>query len=92
MDQMFETSQKEEDMFHHDWIVSRLAEEQRRDALRQAEQSRKAKHAKPPQAAHQHAFYHALDWTGRRLVKVGEQLQEQHAARHYSSLIHISRG
>lgn len=92
MNQMFEASQKEGDMFHHDWIVSQLAQERRRDALQQAEQSRRAKHAKTSRVVHRHVFYHVLDWTGRRMVNVGGQLQERHAARHQPSLSHTSRG
>ncbi len=79
-------------MFQHDWIVSQLAQERRSEALRLAEQSRRAKYVKTSPEVHRHVFYHMLDWTGHQLVKVGEQLQEQHAARHYSSLIHTSRG
>jgi len=89
---MFEASRKEGDMFHHDWIVSQLAQERQNDALRQAEQSRRAKPVRTAQGTQRHVFYHVLDWTGHRLIRAGEQLQAQHAARHHASLIHTSRG
>jgi hypothetical protein len=79
-------------MFQHDWLAAQLAQDHRRDLLHQAEQERLARQVKSQRTTRGHAFYHALDWTGRRLVTVGDQLQARHAAVHARSLLHTSRG
>jgi len=93
MNQMFETVfKKGEAMFHHDWIASQLAQDHRRDLMQQAEQARLVGQAKTKRAEHAHAFYHALAWTGRKLVTIGDRLQARHSAVHTRAKLHTSRG
>jgi hypothetical protein len=79
-------------MYNQDWIVSRLAQERRRDLLQQAEQDRLARLVGLTPTHDEHKFYHFLDWAGARLVSLGEELQAKHAAYHTRSIIQTPRG
>ena len=72
-------------MYENDWMLWQLAQERQRDLLRQIERERLVRQAQlgRPQG---HAFYHLLDWTGRRLVRWGEHLQARHAVHHTPAL------
>ena len=77
-------------MLHHDWMLSQLAEERRRDLMRQSEQDRLARLADPVRHQRGHTIYHALDLVGRRLIALGERLCARHALYHTQSLAHTT--
>jgi len=79
-------------MIQRDWLLWQLAQERRRDLLRQLEQERLARLADPVRHQRGHTIYHALDLVGRQLITLGEQLCARHAALHARSLLHTSRG
>jgi hypothetical protein len=79
-------------MLQHDWILSQLAEERRRDLLRQSEQDRLARLADSSRHQRGHTIYHALDLVGRQLIALGERLCARHASYHIQSLTHSTRG
>jgi len=79
-------------MLHHDWMLSRLAEEHRQELMRQSEQDRLALLADSGRHQHGHTIYHALDLVGRQLITLGERLCARHASYHTHSLTHITRG
>ena len=80
-------------MFYDDWMLMRLAEERRRDLMRQLELDRLVRlvESARPQRGHRR-LYHALDLAGRQLIAVGEQLCARHAVIHAQALPHTSRG
>ena len=79
-------------MFHNDWVLLKIAEEQRRDLMRQLEHDRLIRQAELANHPHRHALYHVLDWAGRQLVRWGERLQARHAMYHRQALTHTTRG
>ena len=79
-------------MVQHDWLLWQLAQEHRRDLMRQAEQERLARLADPVRHQRGHTIYHALDLVGRQLIALGEHLCARHAAIHAQTLSHTSRG
>jgi hypothetical protein len=79
-------------MFHNDWVLLKLAEERRRDLLRQLERDRLAREAESSHPQRGHTVYHALDWAGRQLVRWGERLQARHAMVHRQALTHTTGG
>jgi hypothetical protein len=83
---------KEADMFYHDWILAQLAQERRRDLVRQLEQDRLVRLADPVRPQRVHTIYHALDLVGRQLIVLGEHLRARHAVSHARALLHSSRG
>jgi hypothetical protein len=83
---------KGEGMLHHDWMLSRLAEEHRRDLMRQSEQDRLVRLADFDGHQHGHTIYHALDLVGRQLIVLGERLCARHALAHSQSLTHTTGG
>ena len=79
-------------MFHNDWMLSKIAEEQRRDLLRQLERDRLIREAESSNQQRRHRLYHVLDWVGRQLVRWGERLQARHAMVHRQALTHTTGG
>ena len=79
-------------MFHNDWTLLKIAEEQRRDLMQQLEHDRLVRQAKLMSHPHRHTLYHALDWIGRQLVRWGERLQARHALSHHQALTHTPGG
>ena len=79
-------------MFHNDWMLSKIAEEQRRDLLRQLERDRLIREAESGNHQRGHMLYHVLDWMGRQLVRWGERLQARHAMVHRQALTHTTGG
>ena len=79
-------------MFHNDWVLLKIAEEQRRDLMRQLERDRLIREAELANPPHRHTLYHVLDWMGRQLVRWGEGLQARHAMYHRQALTHTTRG
>ncbi len=79
-------------MLENDWMLLRLAQERRRDLMRQLERDRLIRQAKLIPQPHGHMLYHILDWMGQQLVRWGERLQARHAIYHRQTLIHTTRG
>jgi len=79
-------------MFHNDWLLLKIAEEQRRDLLRQLERDRLIQEAESSNQQRGHMVYHAVDWVGRQLVRWGERLQARHATVHRQALTHTTGG
>ncbi len=77
-------------MFQNDWILSQLAQERRRDLMRQIEQDRLVRRCNPRRPQRRHTIYHALDLLGKQLIVLGEYLRAKHAAIHTRSLTHTS--
>jgi hypothetical protein len=75
-------------MYQNDWMLSKLAEERRRDLMRQLERDRLVRQVKSVNHPRRHMVYHVLDWVGRQLVHWGERLQAQHAWYHQQTLNH----
>jgi hypothetical protein len=79
-------------MFHNSWTLMKIAEEQRRDLMRQLEHDRLVREAESANYPHRHTRYHVLDWVGRQLVHWGERLQARHARYHRQALTHMTGG
>jgi hypothetical protein len=79
-------------MFQHDWILWQLAQERRRDLMRELEHDRLVRQAELATHPHQHTLYHVSDWIGRQLVRWGERLQARHAVVHRQALTHPTGG
>ncbi len=79
-------------MFENDWMLLKLAQERRRDLMRQLERDQLIRQAKLTPQQHGHMVYHLLDWIGQHLVRWGEHLQARHAQYHRQTLIHTTRG
>ncbi len=77
-------------MFYNDWVLLKIAEEQRHDLMRQLERKRLMRQAELANHAQRHMVYHVLDWVGRQLVRWGERLQAQHAMYHRQTLTHTT--
>ena len=77
-------------MTSNDWILSRVAQEHRRDLLRQAEQERLARQVglKPGQRGR--LFDRALDSLGRRLMTLGGHLQMRRNAVMTTAALHAA--
>jgi hypothetical protein len=75
-------------MLQHDWMLSRQAEEHRRDLMRQLEHDRLVGEAEFAKHPHWHLVYHVMDWVGRQFVHWGERLQARHTLRHRQTLNH----
>jgi len=79
-------------VYLNDWMLEQLAQERRRDMMRQIEHDRLVKQVTSSQTERGHKFYHILDWAGRQFITVGGRLEARHAAYHRQSIIHISGG
>ncbi len=79
-------------MIHNDWVLLKLAEERRRDLMRQIEHDRLIQQATLAYHPHRHTMYHVLDWVGRQLIRWGEYLQARHALYHRHTLNHTLGG
>ncbi len=79
-------------MFQNDWVLLKLAQERRRDLMRQLERDRLIRQAELEAPQHRHMLYHVLDWTGRQLIRWGEGLQARHALYHRQPTTHTTRG
>jgi hypothetical protein len=79
-------------MYQNDWMLSQLAEERRRDFMRQAEADRLIRQAELVNPPHRHTVYHVLDWVGRHMVHWGERLQARHVLSHQQALTHTTGG
>ncbi len=79
-------------MFENDWMLLKLAQERRRDLLRQLERDRLIRQAELTPQPHGHMVYHIMDGMGRQLIRWGERLQARHAMHHRQTLIHTTRG
>jgi len=79
-------------MFYNEWMLEQLAQEHRRDLMRQLEHDRLIREAEPIGQQQGHRLVHLLDWIGRRMVCWGERMQARHALYHTQSLTHITRG
>jgi hypothetical protein len=79
-------------MYHNDYLLSKLAEERRRDLMRQLEHNRLIREAKLSNHPQQHTLSHGLDWVGRQLVRWGERLQARHVRHHRQTLHHTTGG
>ena len=79
-------------MFHNDWVLLKIAEEQRHDLMRQLERDRLIREAESINPQRGHMVYHVLDWVGRQLVRWGERLQARHAMYHRQALKHTTGG
>ena len=69
-------------MYHNDYQLLKLAEERRRDLMRQLEHDRLIREAEFASHPQRHMMSHMLDWAGRQLVSWGERLQVRHAMYH----------
>jgi hypothetical protein len=79
-------------MYQNDWILSKIAEERRRDLARQLEHDRLVREAELARHPQRHTLVHTLDWVGRQLVRWGERLQARHARHHRQTLSHTTGG
>ena len=79
-------------MYQNDWMLSKIAEERRRDLMQQLERDRLVREAEAANHPHRHMLYHVLDWVGRQLVRWGERLQARHAMYHRQTLTHTTGG
>ncbi len=77
-------------MIHNDWVLLKLAEERRRDLMRQIEHDRLIQQAAFANHPRRHTMYHVLDWAGRLLVRWGEHLQARHAMYHRQEMAHTT--
>ncbi len=77
---------------NNDWVWLKIAEERRRDLLRQLERDRLIREAESGNPQRGHMLYHVLDWTGRQLVRWGERLQTRHAMLHRQAQTHTIGG
>jgi hypothetical protein len=79
-------------MYYDDWVLAQLAQERRRDLMRQLEDDRLVRLANSGRPQRGHSIYHVLDLIGRRLIVLGERLCARHAASHERSLLRTSQG
>ncbi len=79
-------------MFYHDWILTQLAQERRRDLMQQLEHDRLVREARSIPSPQGHTLYHMLDWMGRLLVRWDERLQARHALYHRQAFTHTTGG
>ena len=55
-------------MYYDDWVLAQLAQERRRDLMRQLEDDRLVRLANSGRPQRGHSIYHVLDLIGRRLI------------------------
>ncbi len=77
---------------NNDWVLLKIAEERRRDLLRQLERDRLTREAESSNPQRGHMLYHVLDGVGRQLVRWGERLQARHAVLHRQPQTHTTGG
>ncbi len=77
-------------MTSNDWILSRLAQEHRRDLLRQAEQERMARQVRLNPGQRGRLSDRALDSLGQRLVTLGGHLQMRRNAMMTTAALHAA--
>ena len=77
---------------NNDWVLLKIAEERRRDLLRQLERDRLIHEAEAGNPERGHALYHVLDWAGRQLIRWGERLQARHALYHRQAVTRTTGG
>ena len=73
-------------MYHHDWILWKIAEERRQDLIREIAHGRLIREAEAINHQDRHRMYHVLDWVGRQMIRWGEGLQARHAMYHRQAL------
>ncbi len=79
-------------MFYNDWMLSKFAEAQQRDLMRQLEHKHLIREAELANHAQRHMVYHILAWVGQQLIRWGEYLQARHAVYHRHVLNHTLGG
>jgi hypothetical protein len=79
-------------MYYNDWMFMRIAEERRRDLMRELEHERLVRQVELANHPQRHQVYHGLDWVGRQLVHWGEHLQARHAMTHRQTSNHTMGG
>ncbi len=77
---------------NNDWVLLKIAEERRRDLLRQLEHDRLRREAESGNQQRGHTLYHVLDGVGRQLVRWGEHLQARHIMIHRQAQTHTTGG
>jgi hypothetical protein len=79
-------------MYHNDWLLLKIAEEQRRDLMRQLEHDRLIRQVELANHPQRHKVDHILDWMGRQMIRWGVYLQARHARYHRQTLTHTTGG
>jgi len=77
-------------MFQNDWMLSKLAEERRRDLMRDLEHDRLARLARSTRKRRGRRLDGVFDGLGRLLITLGSRLQARHKALLSDAALHAA--